>query len=363
LNDAMKNFHRKTLLNLTLFLILPVLFFSCEKAEDSDTDPINIILNSTGWFGSDNTSTIPENVSNPFQGDPSTLPTSVDLSQYLPPIGDQGQYGTCVAWATAYNAKSAIEAIKFGLTPSDLQKPGYQMSAKYLFTALPSDKKGADCNGTDFTPALDILLTKGVATKATVPYTNLGNCSETNLDPSWNTDAAKHKIKYYRKIDNTINSIKQALADKMPVILGAKLDDSFMQWNSESVYQFATGTDQVGIHSYHAMCIVGYDNNKGPRGAFKVVNSWGSQWGANGFVWVDYNFMINGFSFNQNFFIAVNDEQKPNPADPDPVGTSGVDLAAWVDSESLLNDPTKDNTWRAMDFDIYNYCRPVKIGI
>ncbi len=346
----MKNFHRKTLLNLTLFLILPVLFFSCEKSEDI----VKIDLNSTGWFGSDNTSTIPENVSNPFQGDPSTLPTSVDLSQYFPPIGDQGQYGTCVAWATAYNAKSAIEAIKFGLTPSDLQKPGYQMSAKYLFTALPSDKKGADCNGTDFTPALDILLSKGVATKATVPYLNLGNCSETNLDPSWNTDAARHKIKYYRRIDNSINSIKQALADKMPVILGAKLDDSFMQWNSESVYQFATGTDQVGIHSYHAMCIVGYDNNKGPRGAFKVVNSWGSQWGANGFVWVDYNFMINGFSFNQNFFIAVNDEQKPNPADPDPVVTSGVDLAAWVDSESLLNDPTKDNTWRAMDFDIYN---------
>ena len=123
----MKNFHRKTLLNLTLFLILPLLFFSCEKSEDNgpkkndkseDNDTIKIDLNSTGWFGSDNTSTIPENVSNPFQGDPSTLPTSVDLSQYFPPIGDQGQYGTCVAWATAYNAKSAIEAIKFGLTPS-----------------------------------------------------------------------------------------------------------------------------------------------------------------------------------------------------------------------------------------------------
>jgi hypothetical protein len=95
------------------------------------------------------------------------------------------------------------------------------------------------------------------------------------------------------------------------VVVGAKLDDSFMAWNSETVYQNATTTNQVGIHSYHAMCIVGYDNNRGPRGAFKVVNSWSKSWGAAGFIWVDYNFMVDGFSFNKNFFVAVNDDQKP----------------------------------------------------
>jgi len=336
-----------------LFIIsISTIAFSCEEKKN-DAEPEKTNAKATGWKGSDNTDAIPENINNPFEGDGSNLPQSVDLSQYLPPIGDQGQFGTCVAWATAYNAKTAMEAIKFGLTKAQLSSPSYQLSPKYLFTALPKDKKGENCNGTDFTPALELMLTQGVASKAVVPYTDLGNCEQSNIDPSWNEDARKHKIKYYRKIDNTATSIKQALANKMPVVLGAKLDDSFMQWNSETVYQFATTTDAVGIHSYHAMCIIGYDNTKLPRGAFKVVNSWSEQWGAGGYIWVDYDFMINGFSFGKNFYVAVNDDQKPSTTDPNPPVGSGKNLTSWVFKdfpEPIFGFPTR----RVMHFNIYN---------
>lgn len=338
-------------------LIILGLFIGMSSCDDAETKPDNNPSDSsttkaTGWKGSDNPNYIPENLSNPFEDGGQALPASVDLSEYFPPVGDQGQYGTCVAWAAGYNAKTAIEAIKFGYNSAQLGSAAYQMSAKYLFTALADDKKGTDCNGTDFTPALDLMLDKGIATKAVVPYSNLGNCSSTNLDPSWNTDAAKHKIKYYRRIDDNIASVKKALANKMPVIMGAKLDDSFMSWNSETVYQNATSTAQVGIHAYHALCIVGYDDAKGPRGAFKVVNSWSKQWGSDGYIWVDYNFMFNGFSFNKNFFIAVNDDVRPdvNP-DPNPVG-NGVDLAPWVDADYAI--PDSGLTWRGMEFDIFN---------
>jgi C1A family cysteine protease len=323
--------------------------FSCEKDKD-DNKPNN--NKSTGWFGQDNTNEIPANVNNPFDADPSTLPTAIDLTQFFPPVGDQGQFGTCVAWATAYNCKSALEAIKFGLTQQQLASANYQLSAKYLYLSIPSDKKNG-CNGTDFVPALDVMLNKGVATKAAVPYTDLGNCSSNDLNGAGDADAAKHKIKFYRKIDFTATAIRQALAARMPVILGAKLDDSFMQWNSETVYQSHTSFDNVGIHSYHAMCIVGYDNFKGPRGAFKVVNSWSPNWGSGGFIWVDYNFMINGFAFNKNLYVAVNDDQRPDPSNPDPpVGTNGVELSPWVDSEGPELD--SGGTWRRINFDIYN---------
>ena len=217
-------------------LLLLVLFLNaCKEDSPSPSAPANV--RKTGWQGSDDPSTIPENLNNPFEGDPSTLPTNIDLSAYLPPIGDQGQFGTCVAWATAYNCKTALEAIKFNLSQNQLQSPSYQLSPRYLFTALADDKKGADCNGSDFTPAMELMLTKGVASKAAVPYENLGNCSQALLDPAWNSDAAKHKIKYYRRLDNDVVTLKQALAAKMPVVVGAKLDDSFMAWNSETVYQ------------------------------------------------------------------------------------------------------------------------------
>lgn len=343
----------KRLSTYIIFGLALCFFSSCEDIKtEPDPTPTDSSSKKTGWKGSDDPNTIPENLTNPFETNASDLPGAVDLSQYLPPIGDQGQYGTCVAWATAYNCKTAMEAIKFELTPTQLASSGYQMSAKYLFTALADDKKGTDCNGSDFTPALDVMLNKGVATKAVVPYINMGNCASNLVESSWNEDAAKHKIKYYRRIDDNVTTIKQALAGKMPVIMGAKLDDSFMAWNSNTVYQNATTTTQVGVHAYHALCIVGYDNNKGPRGAFKVVNSWSNQWGADGFIWVDYNFMFNGFAFNKNFFVAVNDEQKPNTGtDPDPV-TSGVEIAPWVDADYPL--PDSGDTWRSMEFDIFN---------
>jgi hypothetical protein len=36
----------------------------------------------------------------------------------------------------------------------------------------------------------------------------------------------------------------------------------------------------------HAMVVVGYSKK---RNAFKVLNSWGQKWGANGYVWIDYS--------------------------------------------------------------------------
>jgi hypothetical protein len=46
----------------------------------------------------------------------------------------------------------------------------------------------------------------------------------------------------------------------------------------------------------HAVTIVGYDDNKvygvGPaeKGAFKLANSWGTNWGNRGFFWVSYEY-------------------------------------------------------------------------
>ncbi len=37
----------------------------------------------------------------------------------------------------------------------------------------------------------------------------------------------------------------------------------------------------------HAMCVVGYDDKK-YGGSFLIMNSWGQEWGNNGFAWVRY---------------------------------------------------------------------------
>ena len=50
-----------------------------------------------------------------------SLPHRVLLEQYFPPIGNQGNQGTCVAWATGYNMKTALNAIDNKWTKEQLE--------------------------------------------------------------------------------------------------------------------------------------------------------------------------------------------------------------------------------------------------
>lgn len=46
------------------------------------------------------------------------------------------------------------------------------------------------------------------------------------------------------------------------------------------------------IEGGHAMCVVGFDDDK-YNGAFEIVNSWGESWGNEGFIWVRYEDFLN----------------------------------------------------------------------
>jgi hypothetical protein len=64
--------------------------------------------------------------------------------------------------------------------------------------------------------------------------------------------------------------------------------------------------------------------------------------------------MVNGFSFNSNFFVAVNDEQKPDDnGNPNPP-VSGVDIVPWVLEDFQYTPNELGPTGRAMGFNIYN---------
>lgn len=344
----------------SIFLLIGVIFISsCEKDDPIEPDPNpndNDTEYSLGWNGEDDLSNIPTSTNFGFGN--GNLPSSVNLVPKFPPIGDQGQYGTCVSWAVAYNIKTAINGMNKGLSTSQLSSTSNQFSPKDLFIAIPDNQKGQNCGGTNFSDALEVLQDRGVATMQTVPYNSLGDCSRSNLQSSWTNEANQHRIKYWRKIDPSIQSIKQNLANNIPIILGAKLADNFMSWNSDNVISSSTSYNNVGQHAYHAMVIAGYDDSKGPNGAFKVINSWGEFWGDNGYVWVDYNYMINEFCTSYNgdkpLFMAADEEGNVNPPDdPDPT-VSGVDLAPWIFSDYSTYQNSGIPTERLIDFNIYN---------
>ncbi len=334
-------------------LILPLLFAlavaSCtpkeEKPEPNGGNPTNL-----GYTPDDDMTTIPTSTSVGFGN--VNLPPAVDIVPKFPPMGDQGQYGTCVAWAVGYNMKTVIEGVEKGYNTSQLSMPSNQLSPRDLFTAIPDNQKGQNCNGTNFTFALDVVQKRGVATMQTVPYTSLGNCNQSSLQNSWTSDANGHRIKSYRKIEPKVNTIKEYIYKNIPVVFGARLADNFMTWNSDNVLTSNTTYDQTGIHAYHAMVIGGYDDSKGPGGAFKVVNSWGGSWGSKGYIWIDYNFFISTFcdggDGSKPLFIAENGQSDNTPPGPNP-SAGGVDLAPWV-----FNDYSVGGATRVIDLNVYN---------
>ncbi len=343
---------------INIFLVALVLFIgttlgisSCKKGGINPFKLLELAYE-LGWFGvktDDNPNKDQaddlEEIEDDLNLDKKTnLPKRVDLVKYFPPIGNQGKYGTCVAWATGYNHRSFLKAkAEKRTTFTESEK----FSPKYLFWALPSEQKGANCNGTGFEPAYEIMIKKGIAHMGDVPYSNLAGC--TGSTSSWDASAGKHKIKSYRKLNTDkegisnsekILEIKKYLAQGRAVSFGAKLGDNFMKWKSDAVISSDT-YGYTGQHAYHAMILCGYDDSKGTRGAFKVINSWGTRWGNKGYIWVDYNFFVGG-NFAFCAFVAKDNYSDPagsNGLVSNP--SSGTDLMAWelydVDNEEESN--------------------------
>jgi hypothetical protein len=280
------------------------------------------------------------------------VPSSHDISQFLPPVGHQGNYGTCVAWALGYNLKSALEAQDKNYTTNDMTDPAKRFSAKDLFLSIDNSNKVANCDGTWLEYAMDAMQKRGIATEATVPYTNLGDCSQ-GPSAAGTQEAQNYKLSNYRKIDIDVNTIKQYIANDRPVGFGARLGDNFMTWNSDDVITGHTSFDRVGIHAGHAMTVIGYDDSKGFGGAFRVVNSWGQQWGDKGFIWIDYNFFVGG-DFCNVAFVGTNAQSEVDPNDPtDPNSNGQIDMVPYgiTDNPDQEGQSAKDRT---VSYNVYN---------
>ena len=182
----------------TIFLMMSALFVSfaftgCEEI----LDELIAALDQTGWQkDKENMDNIPEDIT-PFDDNKNNLASRISLEDKFPPIGNQGQYGTCVAWSTGYNLKTALNAIEKGWKSTQLADPDNQTSPKDLWMLIPSDSKGAKCDGTQFEAALDALIANGGATMRSVPYDNLGNCTGSKTGNSGN------KLANYRKQPRT----------------------------------------------------------------------------------------------------------------------------------------------------------------
>lgn len=85
-------------------------------------------------------------------------------------------------------------------------------------------------------------------------------------------------------------TVVRHLLDTGPVVLGTNWYNSMFY--PDAITGFITLRANSGLAGGHAYMVKGCNNDKlcpdGSRGAIRIINSWGTEWGDNGHAWISY---------------------------------------------------------------------------
>lgn len=209
-----------------------------------------------------------------------SMPVSVDLSSSLPLPGDQGQQGSCVGWAVGYAAKTYQEGLdwKWNVRTND-----HIFSPAYIYNQIHVDSSPSG-GGAYFSDAFNLLVNQGCTTLADMPYNPNSYGYTTAPTSQQRANAAKFKAEKWSSLPyGDYNEVRAQLNSGNVVVIGIPVYPDFD--NISSTNQIFDNTQ--GTHrGYHALCVVGYDDNKR---ALKIINSWGTGWGLSGYGWIGYD--------------------------------------------------------------------------
>lgn len=214
---------------------------------------------------------------------------TVDLRAKWWKVGNQGETGACVGWATADSL------LRYHFTKAKKIKPGEHMSVRFIWMAskemdeyIDYPTTFIDDAGTSLKSALKVAKKFGALTAENLPFDGkLVKVKEGNFLKV----AGKFKIKAYfnlaQKQSEKINLFKEWLAYHGPVLTCLDCDDS---WNYPPKGGILTKYDKKSVDGGHCVSIVGYTPTH-----FIIRNSWGTSWGDKGFVYASYDYVQDAF--------------------------------------------------------------------
>ncbi|HEY9760075.1 MAG TPA: hypothetical protein V6C97_33270 [Oculatellaceae cyanobacterium] len=247
-----------------------------------------------------------------------SLPTTVDhtSSEYFPPIGDQGQQGSCASFAIAYYCKTYQEAKEhnWNLTGAtwtggnddgnvSLAYQGMVMSPAFIYNLI----NGGNDVGSDFETPIRLACNVGVSSWAKMPY-YWQDCTRWPTEEAW-TEAPLYRSNntysyQYLHVNTTqgIDSLKNWLAAGNLAVIGLDASNNLLNFTATSNQDLLTTDNYITGCLDHAATIVGYDdsfayteNGTTHYGAFKIANTWGKGgWETipDGCYWISYNTML-----------------------------------------------------------------------
>jgi C1A family cysteine protease len=215
------------------------------------------------------------------------LPTRVDLTErHKFRVYDQGRIGSCVAHAVGSAIEFAQETRPNDPNVSDFLEKERKFPTSRLFLYYEARRPIgtlAEDSGCVIRDALRVAYNIGVPRETGWKY----NESKFTVEPPKRSykSAPFHKITSYKAVPVSVLGVKSALAQGYPVVFGVAIFNTF--FNGANVPTPTYSDEYLGGH---AMLAVGYDDQ---TNRVKVLNSWGVEWGDQGYVYLPYQYIGN----------------------------------------------------------------------
>lgn len=221
---------------------------------------------------------------------PEALPPKVDLRPECPPVYDQGELGSCTGngWA------GAIEFLRM-----KQKLPDFTPSRLFIYyNERVDDGDVPEDNGAAVSDGADVVHRLGCPDEKLWPY-DITKFAD-KPPPAVFTDAKKHLVLQVQQVRQDLTSMKEVLADGLPIVVGFVVYESF-----ESDEVTKTGVVPLPGHHEkklggHCVVLVGYDDSER---MFIVRNSWGTGWGQDGYFMMPYTYMTNS-RLSSDFWMA-----------------------------------------------------------
>jgi C1A family cysteine protease len=209
-----------------------------------------------------------------------SFPTRFDWrdSDGVTPAKDQGDCGSC--WA--FCALGALEAhVKiYGETEMDL--------SEQQLVSCTND----GCNGGWMTTAYNLFRTQGSIKEECMPYQASDDppCIQ-HLCEKW------AKISHHSAVGSSVDAIKNIVYNYGPMAVGMAAPDTLSYYTS-GCFDYT----YFGIN--HGVLLVGWDDTLcHGEGAWIAKNSWGRNWGMDGFFYIKWGVCQIGYNPDQIFYI------------------------------------------------------------
>jgi C1A family cysteine protease len=208
------------------------------------------------------------------------LPGRVDLRPQCPPVYDQGSLGSCTA--NAIGGALEFQQHRQG-------KPSFTPSRLFIYYNERAMENTVDQDaGAMIRDGIKSVASLGAPPEAQDwPYV-IANL-RTRPPRKAYADALKYQALLYERVPRRLDQLQGCLAAGFPFVLGIAVYESF-----ESQAVADTGTVPVPKLTEqnlggHAILAVGYDN---AQQRFLVRNSWGADWGMDGYFTLPYAYVL-----------------------------------------------------------------------